>query len=550
MHPTARAGADDLPRADQQPEPPAREMVAILDYGSQYSRLIARRVRECRVYSELLPAGTTLDELRHLGAKGVILSGGPDSVYDDGARHVDQAILESDLPVLGICYGMQLLAHQLGGRVEPHTGRREYGPAKIDVVSGSLRGGTSQGDLFAGIAGTDAGGLSVWMSHGDSVGQVPPGFAEIARSRSGTLAAMSDEHGRIGIQFHPEVSHTPQGLAILENFLFRVCGCVPSWTPGAFVEDAVQRIRTQVGDQGRVICGLSGGVDSAVAALLVHRAVGDRLTCIFVDTGCMRAGEPEQVVETFRTHLRIPLVAVDARERFLARLAGVTDPEHKRRIIGEEFIRVFEAEQEHLLRDGRVEFLAQGTLYPDVIESTSHDATAAQKIKTHHNVGGLPEGMHFQLIEPLRYLFKDEVREVGAELGLPEEWVWRHPFPGPGLAIRVIGEVTPERLNTLRRADAIVVEELREAGLYRQIGQAFAVLTPLQSVGVMGDFRTYASMVAIRAVTTGDFMTADWARLPHDLLGRMASRIVNEVPGVNRVVYDITSKPPATIEWE
>jgi GMP synthase (glutamine-hydrolysing) len=361
---------------------------------------------------------------------------------------------------------------------------------------------------------------------------------------------MSDGRGRIGIQFHPEVAHTPQGTAMLENFLFRVCGCAPTWTPGAFIAEAVGRIREQVGDDGRVICGLSGGVDSAVAALLAHKAIGDRLTCIFVDTGCMRAGEPEQVVETFRSHLHIPLVAVDARERFLSRLAGVTEPEQKRRIIGEEFVRVFEAEAERLREREPIGFLAQGTLYPDVIESTSHDASAAQKIKTHHNVGGLPEGMQFALVEPLRYLFKDEVRQIGAELGLPEEWVWRHPFPGPGLAIRVIGEVTPERLATLRHADSIVIEELRRAGLYRQIGQAFAVLTPLQSVGVMGDGRTYASMVAVRAVTTGDFMTADWARLPHEVLARMANRIVNEVSGVNRVVYDITSKPPATIEWE
>lgn len=530
---------------------PAREMIAILDFGSQYSRLIARRVRECRVYCELLPATTTLADLLRLGAKGVILSGGPDSVYDGNARHVDQDILSSELPVLGICYGMQLLAYQLGGKVEPHTGRREYGPAEIHLLpqgSGSPSNATT---LFRGVLTDDQTNIPVWMSHGDSVGEVPPGFVPVARSTSGTLAAMADGSGHIGIQFHPEVRHTPNGGEILQNFLFEVCNCTPNWTPGAFIDEAVERIREQVGEDGRVICGLSGGVDSAVAALLTYRAISDRLTCIFVDTGCMRAGEPEQVVETFRTHLGIPLVAVDASERFLTQLAGVTDPEQKRKIIGEEFVRVFEAEQQKLAELGDYRFLAQGTLYPDVIESTSAtDAAAAQRIKTHHNVGGLPEEMRFTLVEPLRYLFKDEVREVGRELGLPEDWVWRHPFPGPGLAVRVIGEVTPERLNTLRHADAILIEEIRLAGLYRQIGQAFAVLTPVQSVGVMGDFRTYSSMVALRAVTTEDFMTADWARIPHDVLARIANRIVNEVAGVNRIVYDITSKPPATIEWE
>jgi GMP synthase (glutamine-hydrolysing) len=537
---------------------PGREMIAILDFGSQYSRLIARRVRECHVYCELLPAGTTLAELRRMGARGVILSGGPDSVYDPGARRVDQAILESDLPVLGICYGMQLMAHQLGGRVAPHSGRREYGPAEIHVVREGREGEGADEDaggdaphaIFAGLGALAEHGLPVWMSHGDSVAELPAGFVPLARSGSGALAAMAGAGGRVAFQFHPEVAHTPQGAAMLENFVLRVCGCAPSWTTGAFIEEAVARIREQVGS-GRVICGLSGGVDSAVAAVLVHRAVGDQLTCIFVDTGCLRAGEPEQVVETFRAHLGIPLVAVDARERFLRRLAGVTDPEEKRRRIGEEFVRVFEAEAARLQAEGGpIGFLAQGTLYPDVIESTSHDAGAAQKIKTHHNVGGLPEDFGFRLIEPLRYLFKDEVRRVGCELGLPEDWVWRHPFPGPGLAIRVIGEVTPERLETLRAADAIVIEEVRTAGLYRELGQVFAVLTPLQSVGVMGDGRTYANVVAVRAVTTGDFMTADWARLPHELLARIANRLVNEVPGVNRVVYDITSKPPATIEWE
>ena len=530
---------------------PTREMIAILDFGSQYSRLIARRVRECRVYCELLPATTILSDLQRLGAKGVILSGGPDSVYDENARQVDQNILGSGLPVLGICYGMQLLAHQLGGKVEPHTGRREYGPAEIHLLPQESGAPPDVGALFTGVLTDEQASIPVWMSHGDSVGEVPPGFAPVARSTSGTLAAMADGDGHIGIQFHPEVRHTPQGGELLQNFLFNVCGCSPNWTPGAFIDEAVGRIREQVGDDGRVICGLSGGVDSAVAALLVHRAIGDRLTCIFVDTGCMRTGEAEQVVSTFQTHLGIPLVAVDASERFLTRLAGVTDPEQKRKIIGEEFVRVFEAEQQKLREAGDYRFLAQGTLYPDVIESTSAaDAAAAQRIKTHHNVGGLPEKMSFSLVEPLRYLFKDEVREVGRELGLPEDWVWRHPFPGPGLAVRVIGEVTSERLDILRHADTIFIEEIRLAGLYRQIGQAFAVLTPVQSVGVMGDFRTYSSMVALRAVTTEDFMTADWARIPHDILARVANRIVNEVPGVNRVVYDITSKPPATIEWE
>ena len=530
---------------------PTREMIAILDFGSQYSRLIARRVRECRVYCELLPATTTLADLQRLSAKGVILSGGPDSVYDENARHVDQEILGSGLPVLGICYGMQLLAHQLGGKVEPHTGRREYGPAEIHLLPQESGAQQGVGALFTGVLTDEQTSIPVWMSHGDSVGEVPPGFVPIARSTSGTLAAMADGVGHIGIQFHPEVRHTPQGGELLQNFLFNVCGCAPNWTPGAFIDEAVGRIREQVGDDGRVICGLSGGVDSAVAALLVHRAIGDHLTCIFVETGCMRAGEAEQVVATFQTHLGIPLVAVDASERFLARLAGVTDPEQKRKTIGEEFVRVFETEQQKLREVGDYRFLAQGTLYPDVIESTNAtDAAAAQRIKTHHNVGGLPEEMPFALVEPLRYLFKDEVREVGRELGLPEDWVWRHPFPGPGLAVRVIGEVTSERLDTLRHADMIFIEEIRLAGLYRQIGQAFAVLTPVQSVGVMGDFRTYSSMVALRAVTTDDFMTADWARIPHEILARVANRIVNEVPGVNRVVYDITSKPPATIEWE
>ncbi len=541
-----------------------RQAIIVLDFGSQYSRLITRRIRECHVYSELVPANTTLAELRqkeYLDIKGFILSGGPSSVYDQNAPACDQALLTSGLPVLGICYGMQVLAKQLGGHVAPASGLREYGPAVIDVLAGAEED-AEYIRIFAGIQGSPAQvaslneeqarlRLPVWMSHGDSVDMPPPGFRVLASTESNPIAAIASAQGMIGLQFHPEVTHTPQGKEILSNFLFRICGCEPGWTSGHIIEETIAQIRERVG-KDRVICGLSGGVDSAVAALLVHKAVGDQLTCVFVDTGLLRADEREQVVETFSNHMHIPLVVVDARQRFLERLADVIDPEQKRKIIGEEFIRVFESEAERLeVEGGPIRFLAQGTLYPDVIESTSHDTAAtATRIKTHHNVGGLPEDMTFKLVEPLRQLFKDEVREIGLALGLPEEWVWRHPFPGPGLAIRIIGAIDEQRLEVLRAADKIVIEEIRKAGIYRQLGQAFAVLTPIQSVGVMGDYRTYANVVAVRAVTTGDFMTADWARLSPELLARISNRLVNEISQVNRVVYDITSKPPATIEWE
>ena len=558
-----------------------RQAIIVLDFGSQYSRLITRRVRECHIYSELVPANTTLAELQanpHLDIRGFILSGGPSSVYDQQAPSCDPAILHSGLPILGICYGMQLLAQQLGGHVAPASGRREYGPATLSAQFDPTADPQFY-RIFEGIGASPAqtGGtrvlerapqappmaptnlprtdkelrMPVWMSHGDSVDRLPDGFKVLACSESNPVAAIANTQGIIGLQFHPEVTHTPQGKDIIRNFLYRICGCDGNWTTQSVIEEAVDQIRQRVGAE-RVICGLSGGVDSAVAALLVHRAIGDQLTCIFVDTGLLRAGEAEQVVETFTRHLHIPLVAVNARQRFLAQLQDVIDPEQKRKIIGKEFISVFEEEAVRLEeKGGPITFLAQGTLYPDVIESTSHDtATTAVRIKTHHNVGGLPEEMKLKLVEPLRMLFKDEVREIGLALGLPEDWVWRHPFPGPGLAIRIIGSIDEARLETLRTADAIVIDEIRRAGIYRELGQAFAVLTPVQSVGVMGDDRTYANVVAIRAVTTGDFMTADWARLSPELLARISHRIVNEVPGINRVVYDITSKPPATIEWE
>ena len=510
----------------------ARESIAILDYGGQYVQLIARRVRESRVYCEIFPHDVTAAELEARGVIGVILSGGPASVYDTDAPSVDPAILDGRFPVLGICYGMQLMAHLLPGGEVVAEGKREFGPATLTVHDRT--------GIFDGLAEAER----AWMSHGDSVRALPTGFHGVASTDRLAAAAMSDGSRRFGVQFHPEVAHTPRGAEILRNFVLHICGAKGDWTPAAFVEESVAELRRVIGDRHAVLA-LSGGVDSAVAAALVARAIGDRLTCVFVDTGMLRENEAEQVVATFGPRLR--LIPVQAEARFLAKLAGVTDPERKRAIIGEEFIRCFEEEAERL---GPVDILIQGTIYPDVIESRSKDSRTSARIKTHHNVGGLPDAMSLEVVEPLRRLFKDEVRRVGAELGIPEDILWRHPFPGPGLAVRVIGELTKERLDILRRADAIFLEELRAADLYRAAAQAFAVLTPVQSVGVMGDFRTYGFLVALRAVTTEDFMTADWARLPYDLLARVSARIVNEVPAVNRVVYDISSKPPATIEWE
>jgi GMP synthase (glutamine-hydrolysing) len=490
-------------------------------------------VRELNTYAELIPGDAPAERIAGLDVRGFILSGGPNSVYDEGAPSIPQWVFDSGLPILGICYGMQLLAHQLGGHVAP-SGEREYGPATI------ARSGETP--LFAGLPPE----LDVWMSHGDRIERLPSGFVPFAQSANSPIAAMADtQRHYYGIQFHPEVVHTPMGKNVLRNFVRGVCGCEGTWTAGSFIDESVAAIRTQVGS-GRVILGLSGGVDSAVAAALVHRAVGDQLTCIFVDNGLLRAGEAEEVVTTFRRNQHINLIHIEAEDQFLAALAEVTNPETKRVRIGNTFVRIFEREARKI-EDAN--FLCQGTLYPDVIESASHGSGSA-KIKTHHNVGGLPPDMKLGLVEPLRFLFKDEVRRIGEALGLPEEMVWRHPFPGPGLAIRVIGEVTKEKLDILRLADRIVMEEVRNAGLYRDLWQSFAVLTDTKTVGVMGDFRTYGYAVAIRAVVADDAMTADWARLPHELLARMSNRIVNEVHGVNRVAYDITSKPPGTIEWE
>jgi GMP synthase (glutamine-hydrolysing) len=512
------------------------DRILILDFGSQYTQLIARRIREERVYCEIHPPTRDLAWIREWNADGIILSGGPASVYDEAVPTADPELLSLGIPILGICYGMQLIAHLNGATVE--RGRREYGRANLRVREGA--------GLFQGFDPGEE--TQIWCSHGDHVDAPPPGYEVLASTSSLPVAAFGNAEQRIfGVQFHPEVAHSVRGEEVISNFLFEICKCAPSWTPGAFVDESVAKIRAQIPDDAAVICGLSGGVDSSVAAALVHRAVGDRLTCVFVDNGLLRKGEREGVERTFRRHMGIRLVVVDAVDDFLGALEGVTDPEAKRKAIGRVFIETF---NETVQREGSgAKFLVQGTLYPDVIESVSAGGPSVT-IKTHHNVGGLPDDMPFELVEPLRELFKDEVRNVGRELGLPEEFIGRHPFPGPGLGIRVLGEVSRERLDTLREADAIYLEEIREAGLYDEIWQAFAVLLPVRSVGVMGDARTYDNVVALRAVTSRDGMTADWYPFPHEVLARISTRIINEVDGVNRVAYDISSKPPATIEWE
>lgn len=513
------------------PRPNSADTILVLDFGAQYAQLIARRVREAHVRSEIVPRSITAEEVRQRRPLGLILSGGPASVYAPDAYRMDPGILELGVPILGICYGHQLLADMAGGEVA-NTGGAEYGNTTLEVTGGSV--------LLAELPSTQ----QVWMSHRDQVTAAPPGFVAVATSEGAAVAAMEDrERAMYGVQFHPEVAHTPRGTEVMKHFLHEVCGATPSWTSHSIIESQVAAIRTQV-DGGRAICGLSGGVDSSVAAALVAEAIGDQLTCIFVDHGLLRAGEAEQVEEAFRSHFEVDLIHVKAADRFLEQLEGVSDPEVKRKTIGETFIRVFEEAAESV---GQAAYLVQGTLYPDVIESGSDSAAT---IKTHHNVGGLPADMQLELIEPLRDLFKDEVRAVGEELGLPEDMVWRQPFPGPGLAVRIIGEVTRDRLEILRSADSIILEEIRRAGLYREIWQAFGVLPAIKTVGVQGDGRTYAYPLIVRAVTSEDAMTADWARIPYEVLEKISSRVINEVPGINRVAYDISSKPPATIEWE
>jgi GMP synthase (glutamine-hydrolysing) len=511
-----------------------REAIIILDFGSQYNMLIARRVREAQVYCELLPHDTPWEKIAPLNPKGFILSGGPASVYEKNAPLAPSYVYEKHLPVLGICYGMQVITKQLGGKVTPGA-KREYGHAIMHISQ-------EDSQLFAGLSES----TPVWMSHGDKVEEMPPGFKSFAYTENSPNAVIGNMNNIFGLQFHPEVVHTPEGKTILKNFVNKVCGCKGNWTMGNFVSESMERIKQQV-RKGKVISALSGGVDSSVVATLIHRAIGDQLTCIFVNNGLLRREEADRTLKVFKNNLGMNIIYVDATERFLKRLKDIIDPEEKRKIIGEEFIRVFEDEAKKI---GKVDFLAQGTLYPDVIESVSSVSNVSAKIKSHHNVGGLPARMTLKLLEPLRFLFKDEVRLVGKELGLPEEMIWRQPFPGPGLAIRCIGEVTKEKLEILRSADFILMNEIKNAKLYRQLWQSFCVLTDVRSVGVMGDFRTYGYLAAIRAVTSEDAMTADWARLPYDLLARVSNRIVNEVDGINRVVYDITSKPPSTIEWE
>ena len=520
--------------------------ILILDFGSQYTQVIARRIRECQVYSEIVRFDTPAREIAALKPNGLILSGGPASVYDKGAPQIDPQIFSLGIPVLGICYGLMLMAHRLGGQVV-FTGRREYGAGMLHIRNGS--------ELFEGLGNQ----LDVWNSHGDEVTALPKGFVAVGTTEGCDFAAVEDRQRKLyGLQFHPEVAHTPRGREILQNFVYHICHCAMDWTMGSFIEEACARVRKQVGDQ-KVVLGLSGGVDSSVTAALLHKAIGDQLTCIFVNNGLLRAREEEIVQRVFGENFHIQLKYVDASKRFLSKLRGITDPEQKRKIIGNEFIEVFQHATEELLEEDRrngdrkhggYKFLAQGTLYPDVIESVSIQGNPAQVIKSHHNVGGLPEKMHFELVEPVRQLFKDEVRQAGLQLGLPKEIVYRQPFPGPGLAVRILGEVTPERLGILREADTIVQSEMEAADWYYKVWQSFAVLLPVQSVGVMGDQRTYENTVVLRIVESQDGMTADWVRVPYELLARISSRISNEVKGVNRVCYDISSKPPSTIEWE